>query len=324
MRFSIRPPNHVGATVMMREPRMGPLEWALLLILSILWGGSFFFTKVALAEIPPLSLVLGRAGLAAVTLVTVLHLTGYRFRGGIAAWRRYLVMGTLNNLIPFTLLFWAQTHIASGLASILNATTPLFTALLAHVLTSDERLGVGKAAGILIGFSGAVVMIGPEVLGGLGAHALAEIAAVLAAVSYACAGIYGRRFKGEPPIVTAAGQLTCTALTMLPIALFVDRPWQLASPHAHIWGALAGLVLLSTALGYILYFRILATAGATNLLLVTFLIPVSALLLGVLILGEGLARGEIAGMLLIFGGLALIDGRIGRLFTQALAVRTAR
>ncbi|MFI5020030.1 MAG: DMT family transporter [Alphaproteobacteria bacterium] len=294
-------------------PRMGATEWLLLVTLSVLWGGSFFFAKVALAALPPMTLVLGRTGIAAATLVLVLHVAGYRFRGGMRAWCAYLVMGTLNNAVPFTLLAWSQTEIASGLASILNSMTPLCTALLAHLFTRDERLTLGKLTGILVGLAGAIVMIGPELLAGLGVHVLAELAALAATVSYALAGLYGRRFKGDPPIVTAAGQLAASACLMLPAVLLVDRPWRLAAPGAAIWGALAGMALLSTALAYILYFRILARAGATNVLLVTFLIPVTALLLGVLVLGERLEPGEIAGMLLIFAGLALIDGRLLRL-----------
>jgi drug/metabolite transporter (DMT)-like permease len=294
------------------SPRMGATEWLLLLILSGLWGGSFFFAKVALAELPPLVLVLGRTGMAAAILLAVLHFVGHRMPAAPAAWRAYFAMGALNNAIPFCLIVWGQTQIASGLAAILNATTPLFTALLAHFLTRDERLGARKLAGVLVGLAGAVVLIGPELLGGLGLHGLAELAVVGAALSYAFAGIYGRRFKGQPPMVTAAGQLAASTLMMIPVVLLAERPWGLAMPGAVTWAAWIGLALLSTAVAYILYFRILATAGATNVLLVTFLIPVSALLLGAFVLGERLEPRAFAGMLVIFAGLALIDGRLLR------------
>lgn len=294
-------------------PRMGATEWVLLVAMSVLWGGSFFFAKVVLAELPPFTLVLGRTALAAGVLLVVLHGSGRRFSGDWLAWRAYFAMGALNNVIPFSLLYWGQTQIASGLAAIFIAMTPLFTALLAHALTRDERLTIGKLAGVLLGLAGAVTMVGPVLIAGLGVHALAELAVLAAAVSYACAGIYGRRFKAEPPMLTAAGQLSASALMILPVALLADRPWQLAPPGAVVWGALIGLALLSTALGYILYFRILASAGATNVLLVTFLSPPSALLLGVLVLGERLDWGEIAGMGLIFAGLALASGQLGPL-----------
>lgn len=308
---------------MANGPRMGATEWVLLVAMSVLWGGSFFFAKVALAELPPFTLVLGRTALAAGALLVVLHGSGRRFSGDWPAWRAYFAMGALNNVIPFSLLYWGQTQIASGLAAIFIAMTPLFTVLLAHALTRDERLTIGKLAGVLVGLAGAVTMVEPALIADLGVHALAELAVLAAAVSYACAGIYGRRFKAEPPMLTAAGQLSASALMILPVALLVDRPWQLATPGAVVWGALIGLALLSTALGYILYFRILASAGATNVLLVTFLSPPSALLLGVLVLGERLDWGEIAGMGLIFAGLALASGRLG-LLARRLRRRAAQ
>jgi drug/metabolite transporter (DMT)-like permease len=228
-------------------------------------------------------------------------------------------MGGLNNLIPFSLIFWGQTRIASGLASILNSTTPLFAVVLAHLLTRDEKLTANRAAGVLFGIVGVVVMIGPDALGGLGSNVLAQIAVLGAALSYAFAGIYGRRFRDLPPLVTASGQVTATTILMLPVLLVVDQPWTLPVPGARTWAALAGLALLSTALGYVLYFRILAVAGATNLLLVTFLIPVSALILGVSVLGERFDGRHFGGMALIALGLAAIDGRLIRLARSFLA-----
>jgi drug/metabolite transporter (DMT)-like permease len=233
-------------------------------------------------------------------------------------------MGLLNNLIPFSLIFWGQTHIASGLASILNSTTPLFTAVLAHFLTRDERLTANRLAGVLAGLAGVVVMIGPDVLVGLRANVLAQSAVLCAALSYALAGIYGRRFRGTPPLVTAAGQVTSTSVLLLPVVLLADRPWTLPLPGARTWAAVAGLALLCTALAYVIYFRILAVAGATNLLLVTFLIPVSALLLGGLVLGERLEPRHFGGMGLIALGLAAMDGRPLRKARELLTPRAAR
>ena len=203
-------------------------------------------------------------------------------------WVAFAGMALLNNVLPFVLIVWGQHRIASGLASILNATTPLFTVLVAHWLTSDERLNPLKAAGVMVGFAGAAVMIGPDALAGLASSVLAQLACLGGALSYAFAGVFGRRFRrmGVPPLATAAGQVAASTVLLLPIMLVADRPWTLAMPHPATWGAVLGVGLLSTALGYVLYFRILATAGATNLLLVTFLIPASAILLGVLILGE--------------------------------------
>ena len=292
-----------------RALRMGAIEWLLLLALSVLWGGSFFFAKLAVAELPPFTIVLGRVGLAALALNLLVRATGHRMPRDRASWAAFFAMGALNNLMPFSLIVWAQTQIASGLASILNGATPLLTVLLAHWLTDDERLTWNRLAGVLLGLAGVGVMIGLEALSGLGLHVVAEVAILVATLSYACAGIFGRRFRGLPPLVTATGQVTATSLMMLPIALAVDRPWTLAMPHALTLAAVAGLALLSTALAYLLFFRILAVAGATNLLLVSLLIPVSALLLGYFILGEGLALQHILGMALIALGLAAIDGR---------------
>jgi drug/metabolite transporter (DMT)-like permease len=292
-----------------RNP-MGPVEWFLLVVLSVLWGGSFFFSKVALAELPPFTVVLGRVGLAAIVLNLVVLAAGHRMTASPRLWGRFAIMGAINNVVPFSLILYGQTQIASGLASILNATTPLWTVLLAHLLTRDEKLTPNRLGGVLFGLVGVTLMIGPDALRGLGANVLAQIAVLGAAVSYAFAGIYGKRFAGYPPLVTAAGQVMCTAIMMLPVALVVDRPWGAPLPGVAIWSALAGLALLSTAVAYIIYFRLLATAGATNLLLVTFLIPVSALLLGMTLLGERLDPRHFAGMALIGIGLAAIDGRL--------------
>ena len=293
------------------NPRpMAPVEWLLLLTLSVLWGGSFFFAKVALAELPPFTVVLARVALAALALLLIVLACGQRLPRSPRLWGAFLVMGALNNLIPFSLIVWGQTEIGSGLASILNATTPLFAVVLAHVLTRDEQLTPGRLAGVLAGLAGVAVMIGPGALARLDGQVLAELAILGAAFSYALAGIYGRRFQATPPLVTALGQVSASTLMMLPLALLIDRPWSLPAPGLATLGALAGSALLSTALAYVIYFRILATAGATNLMLVTFLIPVSALILGTTILGELLTSGQLAGMALIGLGLATIDGRL--------------
>ncbi len=225
-------------------------------------------------------------------------------------WVTLFIMGGLNNLIPFSLIFWGQTQITSSLASILNATAPLFTAILAHFLTTDERLTPNRLSGVLVGIAGVVVLLGPDALRGIGKDTLGQIGILGAAFSYAVASIYGRRFAGVPPLVTAAGQLTAATVMILPIALLFDQPWQHISLSWPTWGSVIGLALLCTALAYVIYFRLLASAGATNLLLVTFLIPVSAILLGTVILGERLEWRQGGGMLLIAAGLAAIDGRI--------------
>ncbi|MGH6954353.1 MAG: DMT family transporter [Alphaproteobacteria bacterium] len=288
---------------------MGPTEWLLLVTLSVLWGGSYFFAEIALSELPPLTVVLGRVGIAALALIAAARALGHRLPRSPALWGSFLVMGAFNNLIPFSLIVWGQTTIGSGLAAILNATTPLFTVVLAHGLTRDERLTRGRAVGVLSGFAGVVIMIGPQALDSFGDSVLAQLACLGAALSYALAGIYGKRFRGIPPLITAAGQVSATTVMIAPLVLILDRPWSLAVPAAETWGAVMGFALLSTALAYRIYFRVLAAAGASNLLLVTLLIPVSALALGVAVLGEAVEPGQTIGMVLIGAGLAAIDGR---------------
>jgi drug/metabolite transporter (DMT)-like permease len=288
---------------------MGVLDWGLLFCLSILWGGSFFFGKVALSELKPFTVVLGRVCIAAIALNIIVRATGNKMPSSPKIWIAFLIMGLLNNLIPFSLIFWGQTQIASSLAAILNATTPVWAVLLAHFLTSDERLTVNRMVGVLFSLVGVVVMIGLDALNGLGTNVVAQLTVLGAAISYSFAGIYGKRFKGIPPIVTATGQLTGTTIMMIPLALVIDKPWLLPMPSAQVLGALLGLALLCTALAYIIYFRLLTTAGATNLLLVTFLIPISAIILGTTFLNEKLSMEQIVGMGLIGLGLIAIDGR---------------
>ncbi|MFO1083712.1 MAG: DMT family transporter [Reyranellaceae bacterium] len=288
--------------------------WFWLILLSVLWGGSFFFAKVAVGELGPLTVVFARVGLAALTLDLALAAQGRGlFRAG-TPWRAYFIMGLLNNVVPFSLIFWGQTQIPSGLASILNATTPLFTLVVAHHLTADETIDRTKVAALLAGLAGVALLVGPDVLIA-DASVWGQVACLAAALSYAFAGVYGRRFRAMnvTPLEAAAGQVTASSVLILPIMLIVDRPWTMpAVPSPEVVAALFGLALLSTALAYVLYFRILAAAGATNLLLVTFLIPLTAILLGWSILGEALLWRQFGGMVLIGLGLVFIDGRIGR------------
>lgn len=291
---------------------MGYQEWALLITLSILWGGSYFFNAIAVKELPTFSVTVSRVGIAAVILLLVMRVTGTAMPSDRAVWRAFFGMGLLNNVIPFSLIVWGQHHIASGLAAIFNATTPLFTALVAHWLTTDEKLTARHVAGILTGLVGVAVVIGPHALAVFDASVAAQIAVLAAALSYAFAGVYGRRFKtlGVAPMATATGQVCASSMLLIPAALTIDKPWTLPIPSTAAIGSLIGVAALSTALAYIIYFRILATAGANNLLLVTFLIPVSACLLGVLVLGEILLASHLAGMVIIGVGLIIIDGRL--------------
>lgn len=294
------------------DQRPSAKAWMLLFLLGLIWGGSFFFARVAVLEVPPFTLVLLRLGLAALALHIYLHGRFNLYPTLLANWRPFLLMGFINNALPHTLIFFGQTEIGAGLASILNASTPIWTVLIANRWTSDEKLTGNKLAGCLMGLVGTAVLIGPGAFDAASAPLWALILPVLAAISYGVAGIYGKRFRALPAPVSATGQLTASSLIMLPVALLADQPWMLPMPSTHAVMAILGLALLSTAFGYLLYFRILTLAGATNTSLVTLLVPPSAILLGALFLGERLAASHLAGLLLIGLGLLLLDGRLFR------------
>lgn len=286
-------------------------DWLRLVALSLLWGGSFFFVQIAVPVLPAFTIVLARVGLGALVLAAMLAALRVPFPRGRAVWAALAVMGLLNNAIPFTLFVLAQGQITSGLASILNATTPLWSVVVAHLATRDERLTPAKALGVVIGFSGVAVMMG----GGLGNGTVwAQAACLGAAFSYALSSVYGRRFRrwGLAPLSTAFGQVVMSSLILLPLVVIMDRPWTLAMPAPQAIGALLGLAVLSTALAYWLYFGLIANAGAVNASLVTFLIPVSAIGLGVLVLGEVVLPRHLAGLALIAAGLVVLDGRLWR------------
>jgi drug/metabolite transporter (DMT)-like permease len=291
---------------------MGRKEWLMLFLLSVLWGGSFFFVGIAVVELPPLTIVSLRLVLAALTLWLVMVCMGQRLPRSLNVWGAFFVMGLFNSAIPFSLIVWGQTHIASGLASVLNATTPLFTVIMAGVFLADERISSRKIISIVIGFIGVVILIGPSSLDGLGVNVFAQLAVLGAAASYGISGVYGRRFKQMkiPPLATATGQLITSSLVLLPISILVERPDQLMLPSASVWLAVIALAVFSTALAYIIYFRLLSSSGITNLSMVTFLIPITAILLGVMVLDEVLRTEHLIGMFFIVASLLGIDGRL--------------
>lgn len=297
------------------ETRMTPLTWSLLALLGLIWGASFFFGRIAVQHVPAFTLVFLRVSIAALALHLFVRGRFDIYAQLAARWRAFLVLGLINNAIPHSLIFLGQTQIGAGLASILNATTPIWTVLIAHVLTEDEKLSPRKLGGTALGLAGTIFLIGPSALGHLGATSggiplWALILPLGAAISYGFAGIYGRRFRALAPPVTAAGQLTASSLIMLPVSLLTDHPWTLTMPPLTTILAILALALISTAYGYILFFRIMARAGATNTSLVTLLVPPSALLFGLVFLGERLDATDIGGMTLIAAGLIVLDGRI--------------
>jgi len=287
---------------------MKNLDWLRLVALSILWGGTFLFVSLSLRSLPEFTVVFLRVALSAAAFWLLLPVAGLRMPRDRRLWGAFIVMGLCNNVVPFSLITWEQTQVEGGIASIMNAMTSCFTVILAHLLTKDEKLTVRKAAGVLIGLFGAYVLLRPEMVGGVSMRGLGQIAGLTASISLALAGIFGKRFGGLSPLQTAAGMLTCSSAMLLPIATLVDRPWTL-TPEPAAWAAISGLVLLSTVLAYVLYFSVLRSAGATNLLLVTLLMPVSAHVLGATFLNEPLYATSVAGMLFIMLGLSIIDGR---------------
>lgn len=297
---------HLIRTVMNRT------DWLILGILAVTWGGAFLFIGIAVRHVPPLTYVWLRLTIAAAAMWLFLRARGRKVGLPNQAWGSILLLALLNNAVPFTLFGWGQTHIASGLASILNATTPIWGVVVAHFLTHDERMSPRRIAGVLLGFGGVAIMIGPSLLSSLGTNALAQLACVTASLSYALAAVWARRFRrmGISPMSVTTGQLTAGAVMMLPLSMLVDRPWTHAFPPLAAWGAIASLALLCTAFGYLLYFRLIATSGATNALLVTLLVPPVAIVLGALFLNETLAPQDFIGLALIALGLAAIDGRL--------------
>lgn len=295
-------------------------EWSLLLLLAFLWSGSFFLAEIALRELDFFSVVLGRVGPAAIALLLLVFLTGQRMPRDAESWAAFAVMGLLNNAIPFGLIFRGQESIDSGLAAILNATTPFFAVILAHLFTQDERMTPNRVGGILCGIAGVAVLVGPDALRSLGGETLGQFAVLLAALSYALASLFGRRLRRYPVSVAATGMVTCSALMALPAAVIFGAPFAVL-PSLPVWAAILALSLLSTAAAYLVYFRILATAGATNLMLVTLLLPVGALALGMSFLGERFGWTAFAGLALILLGLIAVDGRVFSIFRRHRGVQ---
>lgn len=311
-------PSHALPVI---RTQMNRSDWLTLIALALIWGAAFLFISVAVHEVAPLTYVWLRLTLAAAAMWLFLWWRGKSAGLPRQVWGSILVLALFNNAIPFVLFGWGQTHIASGLASILNATTPIWGVVVAHLFTQDEKLSGRKLAGVLLGFAGVTVMIGPALLGSLGNNAFAQLACVSAALCYAFAGVWARRFRvmGLSPISVTTGQLTAGALVMLPLALLVDRPWLDAMPSLKAIGAITALAVVCSAFAYILYFRLIDRAGATNALLVTLIVPPVAIFLGSLVLHEVIEPRDFAGLALIALGLAAIDGRLLNLISAGPA-----
>jgi drug/metabolite transporter (DMT)-like permease len=307
------------------DNRIDARDWSLLGLLSVLWGGSFFFNGVVLRELPPLTVVLMRVALAAMILLPVLWAYRIRFPVGLSGWRPFFAIALLNNVLPFSLIVIGQTHIPGGLASILNATTPLFTVLV-MAAAGDEKLHPRRVAGVVTGLIGVIILHGQDLHGQdpifQSGEGIGILLCLAAAFSYGLAALYARRrLSDSPPLATATFQLLASSLMMTIIAAVFERPWQLPMPGATTWLAMMGLAALSTALAYIVFFQVLRRSGSTNVTLVTLLIPVTAILLGYLVLGESISLREIVGALVIGSALLLIDGRVLHFVRRVPATR---
>lgn len=285
-------------------------DWLLLIFLSLLWGCSFFFVAVALmGGVPPLTLVLLRVVLAAMVLVPLVLLLGHRMPATLSGWGLFVVQSMINNVLPFSLIFYGQTLAPSSLAAVMNSTTPLFGLLVARFV-GGEPLTANRTAGVLLGIAGVAILVGPELAGSNASTLLGMGCVLAAALSYGVSALWMKRLSGVPPLVSAASQVTCSSILMLPIAAAVDRFWLLPVPSLHAIAAVVALALFSTALGYIVFFQISSSAGPQNVMLVTLLVPVSATALGVIVLGEALTLHQVLGALVIALGLLVVDGRL--------------
>ncbi|BDQ38349.1 ABC transporter permease [Pseudodesulfovibrio nedwellii] len=285
-------------------------EWLMLITLSIIWGGGFFFNEIALRELPPMLVVFGRISIGSLGLIAVVFITRQNARVHLHRWRQLAVLGTFNTALPFFLIVWGQQYIESGLAAVINATTPAFTILVAHFFTADERFSMRKLSGAALGLGGVATLIGTDALMGFGDHVFGQIAIMGAALSYACAATYARRLTGMSPTVMGCLQLSAASLVMAPVVLVVTRPWELPMPGLETLAAITGLGLLCSTIASLIFFRILTSAGATNISLVTLLIPFSASTLGISFLGEPFTMRLIIGMLIVSAAAILIDGRL--------------
>lgn len=284
--------------------------WLLLALLSLVWSAAFIFVGIILRELPPLTLVFYRLALSALFLVPAIAWMRLAWPKGLAAWWPFLVMSVFNNVIPFTLLAYGQQEIASGLASVIIATTPLWTVILARIFVPGERIAPLRVAGLVCGISGVGVLFGPEALTGKQATLAGMVLVLVSAISYGCAGVWGTRFRGFHPVMSSFCQLMCSTMIMAPIALLIDAPWRLAMPGAATIWSLVALSLLSTSLAYIMFYRVMASSGGTNAMLVTLIMPPLTIVLGIAVLSETFAARYAYGAAMIALALVMIDGRL--------------
>jgi len=288
--IGLQTPNHV-------------VEFALLVLLATLWGASYSFIKLGVATIPPLTLISARTLIAGLLLLAIMRWRGLSLPRDGATWRRLLFQACLNSVVPFTLIAWAERSLDAGLATILNSTSPIFTFLLTLAITRHESATARKLFGVLTGMAGICLIVGVQALSGIGEQLAAQIATVIATVCYAGAAIFGRGFKGLDPMVPAAGSLVCGAAILIPFSFLVDRPWALAPSTSSIL-ALLGLAVFSTALAFVIYFRLIQTLGSVGTTAQAYLRVPIGVALGVMFLGESLSPTAWIGLGCVVVGVA--------------------
>jgi len=284
------------------KPSPKPVEYLLLLCLASLWGASYSLIKVGVETIPPLTFIAARTVIAGALLLAIMRLRGIAMPRDLLTWRRFLFQALMNSVLPFTLIAWAERTIDAGLAAILNSMTPIFTFLLTWLLMRQEMARLRKLVGVLTGFAGVTLIVGVGALRGIGRDVVAELAVIAATLCYSGAAIFGRKFASLSPLAPAAGSLLCGAVLLVPASLIVDRPWTL-TPSAASLGALVGLAVCSTALAFVIFFRLVRTLGSVGTTAQAYLRAPIGVAIGVVTLGERLAWSSGLGLLLVLVGV---------------------
>jgi drug/metabolite transporter (DMT)-like permease len=282
------------------------MNLVLLLLLGTIWGTSFLFIKIIVSEVPPMTLVAGRLGVAALLMWVIVRLRRTQIRRDRTLWRTFAVVGLLNGALPYYLISWGEQYIPSGWAALLQATTPIFTILLAHFITEDDRITPQKLAGVVLGFGGVGILMWPELQSGLGAPVLGMLAIVGSSLSYAFASIYARsRLSDQSPMIAAAGQFTMGFGYILPLALVIEAPWTI-TPSTRAILSWVTLSLLGTVIAYTIYYELLNRTNATFTTMVTYIVPINGLLLGAIVLDETLSPALLLSLGLVLGGVLLV------------------
>jgi drug/metabolite transporter (DMT)-like permease len=311
----------------MPETRLAAMSgrgWMWLGLLSLIWGSGFLLTTIAVRDMPPATSILIRLVLATAVLAPLLRRRRLALPRGLRGWTPFLVLGLLNTTLPFTLNAWSLTRIDSGIAGILTATVPIFTVIVAHLATRDERATGAKVTGIGLGMAGVVLILGMDADALTSGSTAGKLAVLLASVLYGMGAVYARSLQGIPPLMLAFGQIVTSVLYLTPFVLVVDRPWEATTWGAGTLAAIVALGVFGSAAAYLIFYSLLTTSGAIAASLVAYLIPLVAVVLGVLFLDERLLGQHVAGMVLILSAMALIDGRLVQRLANGRRLRPAR